>query len=67
MEKALTKRTKNLIGMHNGITSNISPKLWGDITELQGDISPDLRGEISECYLTDDERRKGVDIKELVQ
>ena len=63
-------------------TGNINPELYGNISsELHGNFSPDLFGDISgiygdcsditgnldECDISDDERKKGVDIRELIR
>ena len=40
-------------------------ELSGDISCLRGKISPKFSGDITDCCLTDAERQKGVNIKDL--
>lgn|SRR3990167_1989799 len=63
------------------LRGNISSELSGDISGLSGDISSELRGNISglsgnctniegnldDCELTDEDREKRVDIKDLTE
>ena len=60
----------NITGLRGDISpelrGEISPELRGYITGLRGEISPDLRGNIDDCELTPDDRKKGVDIKDLI-
>ena len=54
-----------LIGDVSGLRGYVSG-LRGDVTGLSGYVSG-LRGDVSEDTLTPDERKKGVDIRELIK
>ena len=40
--------------------------LSGDVTGLRGNVTG-LWGDVDECEITDEERAKGVDVKELIK
>ena len=56
----------------NGLSGDISG-LYGNISELSGNISglsgncTNISGDLDECELTEDDRKKGVDIRELIK
>ena len=63
----------NLTGNISNLTGNIS-YLTGNISNLTGNISPNLTGNISnirgnldDCEITEEERKKGIDINDLVK
>jgi len=74
MRRALRIIENRLAGLHDGITGNISPDicgeispaLRGDISGLRGDVSG-LRGDVDACELTDEDRKKGVHVDDLVE
>jgi hypothetical protein len=53
-----------MIGDCTGLRGDCSG-LSGDCTGLRGDCSG-LRGDLYECDITDEDRKKGIDIAELV-
>ena len=53
-----------MIGNCSGLRGNCSG-LYGDCSGLSGDCSG-LRGDLYECDITDEDRKKGIDIAELV-
>jgi len=55
----------NLWGDISGLTGNISSGLTGDISGLTGDIS-DLWGNLDNCEITDEERKNGIKITDLI-
>ena len=61
-----------LRGDISGLRGDISG-LWGNVSGLRGDVSgvfgdaTNVKGNLDECKLTDEERKKGVDIKELIK
>jgi len=73
MKKTLTK-TNNLYhikngirieGIHSGLSGNISG-LHGEVSGLSGDISG-LSGDLDDCEISDEERVKGVNVKDLIK
>jgi len=38
---------------------------YGDLTYISGDLT-DISGDVDECDLTDDDRRSGVNIEDLI-
>ena len=58
--------------INSGLRGDISG-LWGNISELRGDISglwgdaTDYAGNIDTCELTEEERKKGVNIEDLAE
>ena len=54
-----------LSGDISGLRGDISG-LRGDISGLSGNISPYLRGDISLCEITAEERKAGIDIATLI-
>ena len=53
-----------MIGDCTGLSGNCTG-LRGNCTGLRGDCSG-LRGDLYECDITDEDRKKGIDIAELV-
>ena len=61
-----------LSGNVSGLYGDVSPRLYGDVSGLSGEVSG-LSGEVSRlsgnldaCEITNEDREKGVDIKELI-
>ncbi len=63
MKKNLTRVCDKLIGMHDGIRGEVN--IRGDVSNIQGDVS-NIWGNIDDCELTDEERKRGIDINELI-
>jgi hypothetical protein len=53
-----------LSGDCSGLSGNCTG-LYGDCSGLRGDCTG-LRGDLYECDITDEDRKKGIDIAELV-
>ena len=53
-----------MIGNCTGLSGNCSG-LYGNCTRLNGNCTG-LRGDLYECDITDEDRKKGIDIAELV-
>jgi len=66
-------------GVHKGISGNVSG-IRGDVSDIRGDVSgiygnvsgiygyvSGIYGNIDECEITDEEREKGIDIKDLIK
>lgn len=66
------KDGKRIEGVHDRISGDVSG-ISGDVSGISGDvggISGDvngLYGNLDDCELTDEERTKGVDIKDLIE
>jgi hypothetical protein len=39
--------------------------VWGDLTGVRGDLT-EVYGDADRCELTDDDRRNGIDINDLI-
>ncbi len=73
MKKALSRVTTKLyhykgdikVDGTNGEMIGDCTRLRGNCTGLSGDCSG-LRGDLDECDITDEDRKKGIDIAELV-
>lgn len=80
MQKKLTKidakiwHTKDGVrvdGVHDNIRGDVSG-ISGDVSGILGDVSgirgnvSGIRGDINSCKITDEERKRGVDITELI-
>jgi hypothetical protein len=57
MERKLNRTTIAVTGLHDG--------LRGDVSGLRGDVSG-LSGDVSECRISDEERLRGVAVRDLV-
>ena len=62
----LTGNISNLTGNISYLTGDISPNLTGNISKLTGDLS-NIRGNLDDCEITEEERKKGIDINDLVK
>ena len=82
MIKKLIKKEYELYHIKDGVKiEGIHPRLSGDVSKLSGIVSPRLSGNVSglsgnvsglsgnldACGITNEEREKGVDIKELIK
>ena len=62
---------KRIEGVHGAITGYMSGiygdvfGIYGDVTGLKGDVTG-LTGNIDGCELTEDDRKQGIDITELI-
>jgi hypothetical protein len=73
MKKALSRFTTKLyhykgdikVDGTNGEMIGDCTGLYGDCTSLSGNCTG-LRGDLYECDITDEDRKKGIDIAELV-
>jgi hypothetical protein len=52
-------------GVHGGIRGN-ARYIFGDVSNIFGDVSG-IKGNIDDCEITDEERSKPVNIKDLIQ
>jgi len=67
MKKNLTKTTTDLYYMKDGVrVEGIHAELSGDVTRISGDVSG-ISGDVDACEITNEERERGVDIKDLIQ
>jgi hypothetical protein len=60
----LTGDVNGLRGNVNGLTGNVS-ELTGDVSELTG-IATNIEGDIDLCKITEEERKKTINIEELI-
>ena len=58
MKPNLEKKEGYITGMHSGIT--------GSLTDIRGDLT-DITGNLDTCEITDEERKKGINITELIK
>ena len=66
MKKALSRVTTKLYHYKGDIkVDGTNSEMIGNCTSLNGDCSG-LRGDLYECDITDEDRKKGIDIAELV-
>ena len=66
MKKALSRVTTKLYHYKGDIkVDGTNGEMIGDCTRLNGDCTG-LRGDLYECDITDEDRKKGIDIAELV-
>jgi len=65
------KDGKKIDGAHENISGDVS-MIRGDVSDIRGDVFnisggvSEIRGDIDECQITDEERKKGIDIEDLV-
>ena len=66
MKKALSRVTTKLYHYKGDIkVDGTNGEMIGDCTRLRGNCTG-LRGDLYECDITDEDRKKGIDIAELV-
>ena len=56
---------KKINGVHTGIEGDVSG-IWGDVSGIWGDVSG-IWGGVDDAELTDDERRAGIDVSQLLK
>lgn len=59
MKKALTKEIGKIYHYKDGV------KVDGVHSDIHGDVSG-IRGNIDDCQLTDEERKSGIEIKDII-
>jgi hypothetical protein len=72
------KDNERIEGVPEGVRGNLSG-ITGDFTNIRGDLSyisgdltgirgdlTGIRGDLNDCEITDEERAKGIDIKDLI-
>ena len=79
MKKALKKEAeafhfvsgKKIYGLHSGVSGNLTG-VRGDLTGVSGDLTgvsgnlTDVSGDLDECEISDSDRKKGVNIEDLI-
>ena len=74
MKKNLTKQnTRELYFYKDGVKKIVDYKdkstypseLYGDISGLYGDCD-NIKGDLDDCDITDEDRKKGIDIQNLI-
>ena len=71
MKKLLTRKTIELTGRHPDIRGDVSD-IRGDVNGIEGDVSgirgdvSGIEGNVASCEITEEERKRGIDIKELI-
>ena len=80
MKKALTRKNlekfyfvdgKKIQGTPESVRGDLSgvwgdlSGVWGDLSGVRGDLSG-VRGDIDDCELTDEDRKNGINIENLV-
>ena len=61
----ITGNVTGITGDLSGITGNVSG-IRADVTGIRGDVT-DISGDVDACEITSDERKKGIDIKDLIK
>ena len=51
-------------GVHDRITGNVID-ISGNVSYISGNVS-DISGNLNDCEITDEDRKKGIDINDLV-
>ena len=74
MKKILTKTTTDPYYLKDGVrVEGIHAELSGDVSHLSGDVTglsgyvSGIYGDVDACEITNEERERGVDIKDLIQ
>lgn len=66
MKRALIKPNCNVWWVDNGVRrEGCPPGVRGDLSGVRGDLSG-VCGDLDDCDLTDDDRRAGVDVADLI-
>ena len=67
MKKAL-KKAENIIYYYKGSDriEGAPPEVSGNLTGISGDLTG-IRGDLDDCEISDEDRKKGIDISELVE
>ena len=61
----LTGDVSNIRGDVSGITGDVS-NIRGDMSGITGNVSY-IRGDVDDCEITDEERKKEIDISDLIK
>ena len=72
MKKALKKEAeafhfvngKKIYGLHSGVSGNLTG-VRGNLTDVSGNLT-DVSGDLDECEISDSDRKKGVNIEDLI-
>ncbi len=65
------KDGKKIVGAHSNISGNVSG-IYGDVSGIRGDVSgiygdvSGIRGNVDDCEITEEDRKRGIDISELI-
>ena len=59
------KGDEKILGVHSKITGDISSGLRGDISGIRGDVT-NIQGNVNLCEITEKERKKGININDLI-
>lgn len=65
MIKKLKRKTEQYWGYLSGVWGDLSG-VWGDLTGVRGDLSG-VSGNIDDCEITDEDRKKGISIDDLIE
>ena len=66
MKKALTRKNLEKFYFVDGKKIQGTPeRVWGDLSGVRGDLSG-VWGDIDDCELTDEDRKNGINIENLV-
>ena len=72
MKPNLEKKEGGITGMHSGITGNLNG-ITGDLSGITGNLTgitgnlTGITGNLDTCDITDEERKKGINITELLK
>ena len=72
VHKDITGDVSGIRGNVTGITGNVSD-IYGDVSGIRGNVSgitgdvSGIRGDIDDCDITDEERKNGIDIGDLIK
>lgn len=73
MKRALTKANCGVWFYKDGVrVEGVHEKIMGDVSGLSGDVSclrgnvTGLRGDVDDCEISDEERKNGVNVDDLV-
>jgi len=61
----ITGNLTDITGDLTDITGNLTD-ITGNLTDITGDLT-DITGNIDDCEITDEERKKGINITDLIQ
>ena len=64
LHSGLRGDVSGLSGDVSGLRGDVSG-LSGDVSGLIGNVSPYLRGDVNDCELSEEERKSGIDVKQL--
>ena len=61
----ISGNVSGITGDVSGITGYVSG-IWGNVTNITGDVT-NITGNLDDCEITEEERKKGVNINELIK